>query len=84
MELSFIVVGLNFVKQNYGDHMVAKLIHHQIETHGNGLKKLIIDLGANSSVTAALLVTLRKRLKANNKFYLMLVIRFYAKIWNFM
>ena len=57
MELSFIVVGLNVVKQNYRDNMVAKLIHHQIETHGNGLKKPIIDLGANSSVPAVLLVT---------------------------
>ncbi len=57
MELSFIVVDLNVVKQNNGDHMVAKLIHHQIVTHGNGLKKPILDLGANSSVPAILLVT---------------------------
>jgi hypothetical protein len=57
MELSFIVVGLNVVIQNYRDNMVAKLIHHQIETYGNGLKKPIIDLDANSSVPALRLVT---------------------------
>ena len=57
MELSFKVVGLNVVKQNYRAHMVAKLIHHQIVRHGNGLKKPIIDLGANSSVPALRLVT---------------------------
>ncbi len=59
MELSFIVVGLNVVKQNYRirDDMVPKLIHHQLVTHGNGLKKPIIDLGASSSVTAVLLIT---------------------------
>ena len=41
MELSFIVVGLNVVKQNYRiskrrDDMVTKLIHHQIVTYGIG------------------------------------------------
>ena len=62
MELSFIVVDLNVVKQNYRiskrrDDMAPKLIHHQIETHGNGSKKRTIDLGANSSVPAIRLVT---------------------------
>jgi hypothetical protein len=57
-----LVYGTKFysrgVKQNYREYMIAKLIHHQIVKHGNGLKKrTIIDLAANSSVPALRLVT---------------------------